>query len=165
MSANLRSFRDGRVLQAAFNADMEIVSLSEHPPAGEEYPPADRIRRSARAVGTNIGEAWRNRRCKAAFIAQTSAADGEACEAQIGPRFRPQCRYFAGMTAERLFDVYEKILVQLTKMICGAAQWTIRPPVKAPVAARLPVAASPHPNIPVPVSPRRRVAASPRQEA
>ena len=123
---------------------MEIFQLTKRFPAEERYSLTDQIRRASRSVCYNIGEAWRKRRYKAAFVAKLSDAEGEACETQVELLVASRCGYIDQPTFDRLWDVYEHILAQITKMIDGADQWTIRPAVD---------------------SPRRRVAASPRRSS
>jgi four helix bundle protein len=53
---------------------MEIFQLSKAFPKQKKYSLIDQIRRSSRLVCTNIAEAWRKRRYKAAFIAKLSDA-------------------------------------------------------------------------------------------
>ena len=60
---------DLRVYQAAMDAAMDIFQLSKSFPAEEKYSLTDQMRRSSRSVCANIGEAWRKRRYRAAFIA------------------------------------------------------------------------------------------------
>jgi hypothetical protein len=68
-----------------------------------------------------------------------------------------ECHHLENAIVDRLFDLYENVLAQLTKMIDGADQWTIRP---AKLSSCRVVD-----SIDSPVSRRRRIAASPRQEA
>ena len=83
----IQSYRDLRVYQAAMDAAMDIFQLSKSFPAEEKYSLTDQIRRSSRSVCANIGEGWRKRRYKAAFIAKISDAETEACETQIWLEF------------------------------------------------------------------------------
>lgn len=80
----IQSYRELRVYQAAMDAAMEIFQLSKSFPPEEKYSLTDQIRRSSRSVCANIGEAWRKRRYKAAFIAKISDAETEACEHKSG---------------------------------------------------------------------------------
>jgi four helix bundle protein len=61
----------------------EIFHLTKSFLKEEKYSLVDQIRRSSRSVCTNIAEAWRKRRYKAAFIAKLSDAETEACETQV----------------------------------------------------------------------------------
>jgi four helix bundle protein len=66
----INSFRDLRVYQAAVEASMKIFEITKTFPKEEMYSMTDQIRRSSRSVCSNICEAWRKRRYKAAFIAK-----------------------------------------------------------------------------------------------
>jgi four helix bundle protein len=163
MSENIRSFCDLRVFQNAFEGAMEIFNLSKRFPSEEKYSLTDQIRRSSRSVCSNIGEAWRKRRYKAAFVAKISDTEGEACETQVWLLFCLECQYLDNTTVARLLDVYEKVLAQLTKMVDGADLWIVR---SSASSSSRPVSLSVTPpnSFDPSTSSRRRVAASPRQE-
>jgi len=52
------------------DAAMKIFEVTKSFPAEEKYSMVDQMRRSSRSVCANIGEAWRKRRYKAAFVAK-----------------------------------------------------------------------------------------------
>lgn len=58
------------VFRKAFDAAMLIFRASKEFPREETYSLTDQIRRSSRSVCTNLAEAWRKRRYKAAFISK-----------------------------------------------------------------------------------------------
>src|SRR3954462_13047099 len=62
---------------------MSIFHASKKFPAEERYSLTDQIRRSSRSVATNIAEAWRKRRYRAAFASKLNDAEAEAAETQI----------------------------------------------------------------------------------
>jgi four helix bundle protein len=62
------------------NIAMKIFELTKTFPPEEKYSMVDQMRRSSRSVCANIGEAWRKKRYKAAFIAKLRDAESEACE-------------------------------------------------------------------------------------
>jgi four helix bundle protein len=70
MGDRITSYRDLRVYQNALEAAMEIFELTRSFPPEEKYSMVDQMRRSSHSVCTNIGEAWRKRRYRAAFAAQ-----------------------------------------------------------------------------------------------
>lgn len=86
----------------------------------------DQMRRSSRSVCANIGEAWRKRRYKAAFIAKLSDAESEACETQVWIEFAKRCAYITDDTSQELDSSYDQIIGQLVKMISDADSWLIR---------------------------------------
>lgn len=83
MAERINSFRDLRVYIGAMAATMKIFEMTKKFPAEEKYSLTDQIRRSSRSVCANIGEAWRKRRYRAAFIAKLSDSETEACKTQV----------------------------------------------------------------------------------
>lgn len=80
--AIIRSFRDIIAYQKARVAAKEVFALSKSFPVAEKFSLTDQIRRSSRAIGAMIAEAWARRRYEAAFINKLNEAQGEANEAQ-----------------------------------------------------------------------------------
>jgi len=56
--ANIRSYRELRVYQSAFELAMAIFELTKEYPAEEKYSMVDQMRRSSRSVCANLAEAW-----------------------------------------------------------------------------------------------------------
>jgi len=126
MGDRIRSYRDLRVYQNAMAAAMEIFELTKGFPPEEKYSMVDQVRRCSRSVCTNLAEAWRKRRYRAAFIAKLSDAEGEACETQVWIEFAVRCEYLDALRAEKLTDAYEQIMAQLVKMIDESDRWLIK---------------------------------------
>ena len=122
----IQSYRDLRVFQAAMDAAMDIFQLSKSFPAEEKYSLTDQMRRSSRSVCANIGEGWRKRRYKAAFIANISDAETEACETQIWLEFTLRCHYLDEEKVNDLTEKYDHILSQLVIMINDADKWIVK---------------------------------------
>jgi four helix bundle protein len=125
MPARIKSHKELRVYENGFNTAMEIFQRTKKFPAEERYNLTDQIRRSSRSVCTNIAEAWRKRRYKAAFIAKLSDAETEACETQVHTQFAHACGYVEAETAAVWEERYEQILSQLVVMINNPEQWII----------------------------------------
>ena len=104
MNRRIRTHEELEVYKLAFDAAMEIFELSKDFPVEEKYSLTDQIRRSSRSVCTNIAEAWRKRRYKAAFIAKLNDSEAEAAETQVWIKFSVKWGY---MTAENGRDLYE----------------------------------------------------------
>jgi len=83
MGDRIESYRDLRVFNNAMDSAMKIFEVTKSFPAEEKYSMVDQMRRSSRSVCANIGESWRKRRYKAAFVAKLSDAESEACETQV----------------------------------------------------------------------------------
>ncbi len=126
MGDRIKSYRDLRVYQNAMDTAMEIFELTKSFPPEEKYSMVDQIRRSSRSVCTNIAEAWRKRRYRAAFIAKLSDAESEACETQVWIEFAVRCKYLDASRVEKLTDTYEQIMGQLVKMMEEPDKWLIR---------------------------------------
>ena len=64
-------------------AARRVYALSTRLPADERFALTDQVRRSSRAVGALIAEAWARRQYRAAFIEKLSQAQAEAMETQV----------------------------------------------------------------------------------
>jgi four helix bundle protein len=126
MGDRIKSYRDLRVYQGAMDAAMKIFELTKSFPPEEKYSMVDQMRRSSRSVCTNIAEAWRKRRYKAAFIAKLSDAESEACETQVWLEFANKCQYLDRSVQDDLDKTYEQIIAQLVKMIEESNKWLIK---------------------------------------
>jgi four helix bundle protein len=80
MADQIRSFRDLRVYQEAFDPQQEIFRISKKWPNEEKHALMDQIRRSSRSIGANIAESWAKRSYPAHFISKLTGADGELQE-------------------------------------------------------------------------------------
>jgi|SRR3990172_3031776 len=119
------SHRELDVYKNAMDAAMTVFKLTKGFPADERFSLTDQIRRSTRSVCTNIAEAWRKRRYRAAFISKLNDAETEACETQVHLEFSLRCSYLDRADVQRLDDLYEHIMAQLILMIQGADHWVI----------------------------------------
>lgn len=115
-----------RVYQNAIDSAMRIFELTKEFPLEERYALVDQIRRSLRSVCANIAEAWRKRRCKAAFIAKMSDAESEAAETQVWLDFATRCNYLDRAVTLELDSSYDLIIGQIVKMVEDAHKWVIR---------------------------------------
>jgi four helix bundle protein len=126
MSERISSYKDLRVYQSAMDAGMEVFEVTKIFPPEEKYSMVDQMRRATRSVCSNIGEAWRKRRYKAAFIAKLSYAEAEACECQVWIEFARRCGYIEDEVCAKLDATYDQIMGQLVKMIDDADKWLIK---------------------------------------
>jgi len=125
--AHISSYKELHVYQAAMDAAMRIFELSKRFPAEERYSLTDQIRRASRSVCSNIGEAWRKRRYRAAFVSKLSDSETEAEETRVWLEISSRCRYISRAEADDLDCIYDKILAQLVTMMDRPEQWLIRP--------------------------------------
>src|SRR5216117_979573 len=119
-------YKDLRVYKLAFESAMEIFELSRRWPSEEKFSLTDQIRRSSRSVCTNIAEAWRKRRYKAAFVAKRSDSETEAAETQVSAEIAMRCRYWDQKTFTEIDQHYEKVLGQIVKMAEQPEKWLIK---------------------------------------
>ena len=123
MGAPIRSYRDLRVYQQAFDVGMALFHASKAFPSDERYVLSSQIRRSSRSVCANISEAWRKRRYPAAFVAKLSDAETEACETQVWLEFATACGYMEASESSTLCKRVDGILGQLVKMAESPEKW------------------------------------------
>ncbi len=121
---NIRSYRELRVYQNAFKAAMRIFELTKTFPAEEKYSMVDQMRRSSRAVCSNVAEAWRKRRYPAHFVSKLTDSEGEADETRVWLEFALASRYIGQTTFDSLDQQYDLILGQLVKMHTEPHKWT-----------------------------------------
>ena len=80
MSQKWTSYREMRVYQLACELDLLVFEMTKTFPKEERYSLTDQVRRSSRAIGANLAEAWAKRRYAAHFISKLTDADGELQE-------------------------------------------------------------------------------------
>ncbi len=109
MSNKIQSFRDLRVYQASFALQQEVFEVTKRFPKEETYSLTDQFRRSSRAVGANIAEAWQKRRYVAHFVSKLTDSDREQAESQHWIATAFACKY---ITAE----VHDSLLLKCTSI-------------------------------------------------
>ncbi|KAF5056093.1 23S rRNA-intervening sequence protein [anaerobic digester metagenome] len=123
----IKCFRELRVYNAAVEAAMKIFEITKSFPKEEIYSMTDQMRRSSRSVCTNIGESWRRRRYKAAFISKLNDSETEATETQVWLELAFRSGYITREFNEEMFNEYEAIIAQLVVMINNPEKWIIGP--------------------------------------
>ena len=123
MSDHVDDFEDLRVYRTAFKRSMEVFELSGEWPKEERYALTDQIRRSSRAVCSNIAEAWSKRRYTDHFVSKLSDAEGEAAETRTWLDFAQACGYLPDEKHESLREEYRKIRCGLIKMMKNPDPW------------------------------------------
>jgi len=96
------SFRDLVVYQKARALQHEIFEISKSFPREETFSLTDQIRRSSRAIGANIAEAWAKRRYEKHFVSKLTDADGEQMETQHWIETACDCGYIHRAQADVL---------------------------------------------------------------
>jgi four helix bundle protein len=123
----IKHYRELDVYKNAMETCMKVFELSKTFPVEERYSLTDQIRRSSRSVCTNLAEAWRKRRYRAAFIAKLSDAETEAAETQVWADLAYRCGYWNEKTFRQFDDVCDKIMAQLVRMSDDPDKWLIKP--------------------------------------
>ena len=126
MAKRIYTYKELKVYNNAFEAAMDIFHQTRGFPVYEKYGLIDQMTRSSRSVCSNIAEAWRKRRYKAAFISKLSDAESEACETQVWLQFAEKCGYLDKGIISSLDKIYERIQRQLICMINNADKWLIQ---------------------------------------
>ena len=125
MPKKIKTHRDLDVYQLGFDAAMKIFEVTKKFPKEETYSLTDQIRRSSRAVCSNIAEAWRRRRHEGAFENCLNIAEAEAAETQVWLEFAVKCGYLEIASARKLYVAYDQIIGKLVMMIRHSEKWII----------------------------------------
>ena len=123
--AKILSYKELNVYQLAMDTAMRIFELTNKFPKEEKYSLVDQIRRSSRSVCTNIAEAWRKRRYKAAFISKLNDAESEAEETRVWLEFCQKCKYLNDSVVQKLDISYDEIIGKIVRMIHSPEDWII----------------------------------------
>ena len=113
----IRNHNDLDVYRMAFDAAMRKFELSRGFPPEEEYSLTDQIRRSSRSVGVKLAEAWRRRRCQAAFTQSLNRCEAEAAETQVWLEFAVKCGHLDREQGRILYTEYDHIIGKRVNMI------------------------------------------------
>ena len=127
MSERINSAKDLIVYQKAFDLAMGIFEHSKQWPKEEKYALTDQIRRSSRAICSNLQEAWAKRRYAAYFVNKLTDSDGENSETQTWLDFAKHCGYLGATEYERLMNQSNEIGSMLGSMIKSPDSFTINP--------------------------------------
>jgi len=127
MTDRIDSFHDLRVYQAAFELQQEIFVITKTFPKEEMYSLTDQIRRSSRAIGANLAEAWQKRLYEAHFVSKLSDADSEQAETQHWLDIASVCQYIDTPTHHKLIQNCQDIGRMLGTMIKNPTPFCRRP--------------------------------------
>jgi len=123
-------YRQLDVYQKAIKGVLRIFEITKSFPSEERYNLTDQIRRSTRGVCTNITEAWRKRRYRAAFISKLSDAETEAAETQVHAEIAFLSGYISDKQFKEIDNYYDQIIGKIIRMIDNADAWVIKDPKK-----------------------------------
>ena len=112
----IKHFRDLEVYQKSFELAMRIFQITKNLPSEERYALTDQIRRSSRAVCSNLAEAWRKRKYSAVFCNKLTDAMQEASETQSWLEFCYACQYIDESLFKAMDKEYESVIGMLNRM-------------------------------------------------
>ena len=112
-----KSFRDLDVYQCVLRESRAVFHITKRFPSEERYSLTDQIRRSSRAVGSMIAEAWARRRYPASFVSKLTEAIGEAMETQAWLDQALNCEYIRSDEYRRSDAEWQRIGGMLYRMI------------------------------------------------
>ena len=104
------------VYQKAFQLAMRIFEITKSFSKEERYSLTDQIRRSSRAVCSNISEAYRKRQYPKHFSSKISDADSEASETTVWIDFASSCGYINDDCKNELLNQYDEVGKMLGSM-------------------------------------------------
>ncbi len=113
----IHSFRDLETYKKARQATLVLFDVSRSFPREEKYSLIDQVRRSSRAVGAMIAEAWAKRRYPAAFINKIDDALGEAMETQAWLDHALDCGYLSPAQFREMDAAWQSVGAMLNGMI------------------------------------------------
>jgi four helix bundle protein len=112
----IHSHRDLDVFNLAYTLAMEVFRVSAQFPKEERYALTDQVRRSSRAVCSNVAEGFAKRRHKAVFKNSLNDSLGESEETKLWLNFALDCGYISAEDHQHLTTGYTQV---------GAMLWTL----------------------------------------
>lgn len=113
----IRNFRELQVYQLSRAESKVIFQLTRRFPPEERFALTDQMRRSSRAVGAMLAEAWARRCYIAAFVSKLDDALGEAMETQAWLDHALDCDYISPDEHAKLDAGWQTIGAKLQRMM------------------------------------------------
>jgi len=112
-----KGFRDLKVYQLSYQLALEIFRITKSYPKEELYSLTDQIRRSSRAIASNLAEAWRKRKYPKAFISKLTDSLAEESETEVWLDFSKDLDYATEETYKHFIKRYDEVARMLSAMI------------------------------------------------
>lgn len=112
-----KSFEELEVYRMARHEARVVFELTRSFPREETYALTDQVRRSSRAVGAMVAEAWGRRRYPAVFSSKMSEAIGEALETQAWLDHALDCGYLSDEQHRRVRSSWQHVAAMLYRMM------------------------------------------------
>lgn len=119
----IQRFQQLRVYAAAVDLRRQVFELSKPWPVEERYALTDQVRRSSRAIGANIAEAWSKRRYQRHFVSKLTDAHAEAAETQVWLDVALECEYLPAHAHEQMLQCADAVQGMLVRMMQQAERW------------------------------------------
>lgn len=123
-----RSYRDLELYKRCFRFQQDVFKLTLTFPSEEKYSLTDQVRRSSRAIGANIAEAWSKRRYEAHFLSKLTDSDGELQETMHWLRTAYSCKYLTKADCETVAAECRELGRMLGTMISNHLRFCLPPP-------------------------------------
>lgn len=105
----IKSAEELEAYRMAYRVAMQIYEETKKFSPEEKYSLTDQIRRSSRAVCTNLREAWAKRRYPAHFVSKLTDADAENSETETWLDFAKDCGQLTPKKYAELLDGVRQI--------------------------------------------------------
>lgn len=125
-TSDINTFRDLQIYLLAFRFQQELFQLSATWPRAETYALVDQLRRSSRAIGANVAEAWSKRRYPAHFLSKLTDADGELQETSHWLSTAAACGYLSPADFKRLSETCSQLGRMLGSMMAKHETFCLR---------------------------------------
>lgn len=122
----INSAKELIVYKEAYTLAMEIYKISKEWPAEERYSLTDQIRRSSRAVCSNLREAWSKRRYEAHFLMKLTDCDGENSETDTWLDYAKDCGYLKEKDYTRLSKKCREVGRMLGSMLLNPDSFILK---------------------------------------
>jgi four helix bundle protein len=113
----IKSVKDLKVYNVAFELAMEIFKLTQNFPREEQYSLIDQIRRSSRSVSINIREGFAKKRYENVFLRHLNDSLGSSEETRGWLDFSIRCQYIDSKTHETLDSSYDEVSAMLYSLM------------------------------------------------
>ena len=113
----IKSVKDLKVYNLAFELAMEIFKLTLTFPKDEKYSLTDQIRRSSRSAAINIREGFAKRKYENVFVRHLNDSLGSSEETSGWLEFAISCGYMSQMSHESLDSRYDEVNAMLFSLM------------------------------------------------
>jgi four helix bundle protein len=130
--AHAGSFTDLAVYQKAKWVSRKVFEVTKSFPREETFSLTDQVRRSARAIGAQIAEAWAKRRYQKHFISKLTDADAEQYETQHWIGEAVECGYLNPAQGTVIIDFLKEVgrmlnaMIEKADLFCGSPTYSVR---------------------------------------